>query len=384
MGQFFNNIHFLKNTDFDKTHLIDSIIKYMNGKSFTFDMSSADLSVIIYDPSDSDWISIATDAFEFSSLEVIKNTFNFFSTIGSTCMIAASCYDSDFLQLALNNFETDEEGWLNAGHPEDGMKLKRTSLSPWRPIVKDFNKLKEISSTDYVFAEEAFGEVADLIGMNQKQTTINTNIESYDESELIKLFFSAPKEKEDFPQFEIPRANGLPCRIGESNVVSVVNKGGQGKGLGVMFVGDYVENDEITFSDTELQLHDNGKWKFIPFELQKGKQRNGKMCYFWTDPDFPIPSSISGNIPFKKRMEMEFEREIGIRFTPQGNPRKVLDIKIVIYPLSNSRNGQASWYVYKSFGSKANYIEFHNEYIKKYHTTWNEDELFNPNDYDLE
>ena len=369
MGQFFNNLHILKNKEFDKERLMDSIIKYMTGKGFTLDMGSPDLSVIIYDPDDSDWISIATEAFEFYSLENIKNTVNSFTSVGSTSAITAACYDSDFLQLSLTNFDTDEEGWLNAGRPEEGMKLKSDSFSAWKKIVKDVDKLKEIAAADYVFAEEAFGKVADLIGMNPKQTTISTSTEYFDGSEVIKFFFSAPKQTVDLPKFEIPRANGLPCRIGESDVVGVVNKGGQGKGIGVMFVGDYVENDEITFSDTKLQVQENGEWKFIPFELKKTKLSNGKMCYYWTDPNFPIPSGVSEKIPLDKRMSMEFEREIGIRFTPQGNPRKVLDIRIVIYPLSNSREGQTSWYVYKPFGSKANYIEFHKE-------------LFNSEDYD--
>ena len=369
MGQFFNNLHILKNKEFDKERLMDSIIKYMTGKGFTLDMGSPDLSVIIYDPDDSDWISIATEAFEFYSLENIKNTVNSFTSVGSTSAITAACYDSDFLQLSLTNFDTDEEGWLNAGRPEEGMKLKSDSFSAWKKIVKDVDKLKEIAAADYVFAEEAFGKVADLIGMNPKQTTISTSTEYFDGSEVIKFFFSAPKQTVDLPKFEIPRANGLPCRIGESDVVGVVNKGGQGKGIGVMFVGDYVENDEITFSDTKLQIQENGEWKFIPFELKKNKLSNGKMCYYWTDTNFLIPSCVSEKIPLDKRMSMEFEREIGIRFTPQGNPRKVLDIRIVIYPLSNSRDGQTSWYVYKPFGSKANYIEFHKE-------------LFNPEDYD--
>ena len=52
--------------------------------------------------------------------------------------------------------------------------------------------------------------------------------------------------------------------------------------------------------------------------------------------------------------------------------------------LINRREGQISWYVYKYFGSKHEYIKHQNNYIMNCHTSWSEDELFNPEDYDLD
>lgn len=85
-----------------------------------------------------------------------------------------------------------------------------------------------------------------------------------------------------------------------------------------------------------------------------------------------------------KRMNMEFEREIGIRFTPVGNPRKVLDIKLVIYPLANSSEGQTSWYVYRYDGSKRKYIEEYNRRRTEMHIGSTPIDLLNPEDYDLD
>jgi hypothetical protein len=387
MGLFFTNMHILKSKEFDKGKLKDLIIKYMTDEGFALEESeeTSDISVAIYEPADSSWISIATDAFEFDSLEKIRKMVQPFSAVGGNYVITAACYDSDFLQLSLTNIVNNQEGWINIGHPMEVPQLTKTSLSTWKEIVNDFERLKEITSTKHIFAEDVFAEISDLIGMKHEQTILDANYVSVEnEDEVCKLFFSAPIGKIELPSFEIPRFNLKPCSIGESDIVCVVNKGGKGKGIGVMFVGDYVENDEITFSDTMLCFKDKGEWNSIPIELKKSKLKSGKTCYVWKDPSFPIPPGVSDIVPPMKRDKMEYEREIGVRFTPYGNPRKVLDIRIILYPLTNRREGQISWYVYKYFGSKHEYIKHQNNYIMNYHTSWSEDELFNPEDYDLD
>lgn len=50
-------------------------------------------------------------------------------------------------------------------------------------------------------------------------------------------------------------------------VVSVYDNGGKAKGLGIMFIGDYVENDEITFEDVKLQLHTKEGWKVEKIQI---------------------------------------------------------------------------------------------------------------------
>ncbi len=61
---------------------------------------------------------------------------------------------------------------------------------------------------------------------------------------------------------------------------------------------------------------------------------------------------------------MKSERAICLRFTPQGNPRKRLDMGVVLVPEQNWV-GQAGWLVWWQFGSKKKYIEIHNSGFEK-------------------
>lgn len=119
-------------------------------------------------------------------------------------------------------------------------------------------------------------------------------------------------------------------------------------------------------------------------ELKKVDWTKGKKCYYWSDANFPLPPAVSESIPLMKRMNLEFEKEIGIRFTPIGNPRKVLDIKLVVYLLTNSMEGQTSWYVYRYEGSKRKYIEEYNSSWKDTPFEPSLSDLLNPEDYDLD
>ena len=190
MGLFFTNMHILKSKEFDKGKLKDLIIKYMTDEGFALEESeeTSDISVAIYEPADSSWISIATDAFEFDSLEKIRKMVQPFSTVGGNYVITAACYDSDFLQLSLTNIVNNQEGWINIGHPMEVPQLTKTSLSTWKEIVNDFERLKEITSTKHIFAEDVFAEISDLIGMKHEQTILDANYVSVEnEDEVCKL-----------------------------------------------------------------------------------------------------------------------------------------------------------------------------------------------------
>lgn len=387
MGLFFENIHIHKNMKYDTEILKEALISYLGKSGFELaaDSKEGNVSVVIYEPDNSDWVSVASDIFQFNTEENIKKVVDPLSQYFETDIISAGCHDSDYLWLSIINSNDGTDGWINVGKSEEIKNLRRTKLNPWKKIIDDIKTLKDIIAEDFVFVEDAFGKIADLVKMSQEQTVLDTNHTDVSDAEnIIRLDFFAPEGMIKPPKFVIPRYSLMPCQIGQSEVVSVYNSGGKSKGFGIMFIGDYVENDEITFQDVELQFRNKKEWKFLPIELKKVDWTNGKKCYYWSDPDFILPPAVNESIPLMKRMDLEFEREIGIRFTPIGNQRKILDIKIVIYPLANSIDGQTSWYVYRYAGSKRKYVEEYNECWESSDNGFSKKYVLGIEDYDLE
>ena len=387
MGLFFENIHIRKSAMYDTRILKNQLIRYFEEKGFQLAPQDAEesVSVVIYEPENSAWVSIASELFQLETEEDIQKVAEPLSQCFETDIISAGCYDSDYLRLSLLNVCDGTDGWINVGRAEGMKLLRRTSLVPWKKVVDDMDALKKLVKAEYVFAEEAFYELATLINMTLEQASLEADyVDGLAFENVTTLKFIVPEGNIKLPEFVIRSYNGMPCQIGKSEVVSVYNNGGKSKGIGIMFIGDYVDNDEITFEDVKLQLHTKKGWEFIPIELKKVDWIKGKKCYYWSDANFPLPPAVSESIPLMKRMNLEFEKEIGIRFTPIGNPRKVLDIKLVVYPLANSMEGQTSWYVYRYAGSKRKYIEEHNSRWKDIPFEPSLSDLLNPEDYDLD
>ena len=270
MGLFFENIHIHKNIKYNIEVLKKELIKYFEEKGFKLTAEGGDgsASVVIYEPENSDWVSVASELFQLDTKKEIQKVTEPLSKCFETDVITAGCYDSDYLRLSLLNICEGTDGCINVGRAEGMKQLRRTSIIPWKKVVSDIDALKSIVKAEYVFAEEAFYKIAALIKMTSKQAVLeaeSTEVEDGENSIVLK--FVAPEGTLKLPEFIIPLYNGMPCKIGESQVVSVYNNGGKSKGLGIMFIGDYVDNEEITFEDVKLQLHTKNGWEFVPIEL---------------------------------------------------------------------------------------------------------------------
>ncbi|WP_026528203.1 hypothetical protein [Butyrivibrio sp. VCD2006] len=64
-------------------------------------------------------ISIACEAFMFDTEETIRSCADPLSKALDTDVMAASCYDSDYLRLALLNVNDKTDGWINVGKSYD-------------------------------------------------------------------------------------------------------------------------------------------------------------------------------------------------------------------------------------------------------------------------
>ncbi len=288
-----------------------------------------------------------------------------FSKAFSTDVISVLCCDSDFMFLNLINTEKNKDGWITVGSPY-GSAPRRNSFKPWEKTVVDLEQFKEIVKGENVFAEEAFYEAGEkLLGMTSAQCGLTSDYtENLERSALTLLYFVLPENgsKKEPPKLEIPLFNLMPCKIGQSSCVFVVNKGGASTGVAVEFFGDFTENDEITFEDVTF-AYDYGSDRrgVIPVTLKKVNSTDGRAIWYWEYKDFKIPPKVNPNLPWSKKSDLEFKREFGVWFTPKGNPRKTLDIMVAIIPLQNFNTESAAlWYVWKRWGSKKDFIKWNN------------------------
>ncbi len=377
MGLFFSDIHIRKNGNISSDSLKDYFIPELQKKGFAVsdEENENTVSLCICCPEESKWISVCTELYDFNTYEEMNRTAGKISADMCTAVLAAACFDSDFLMLDLVSPGSSSDGFLRSGIPA-GMKIsKRTSLAGFRKYASDFHKLKKAAACDQTFAEQTLLDIAPLIGMTQRQCLL-----SGDEAEgndIIRISFSPPesyvKEK---PEFRIWHFELMPCQIDRpfcDESVFAVNYGGSSRGIAVMITGDFIEKDELVFENVRFTADRYEK----AVDFSKVRDKEGRSMLYWEDRDFRIPPAVPESLPLKKRMDTEFRRIFGIRFRLKGNPRKLLDIRVWFVPLEN-RQGADCWYVYRYSSTKQAYIaENNSEYPP------GSEFYLDPADYDL-
>lgn len=366
MGMFFQNLHIKKNNSFCSEQLREFLISEMkkNGYQQLENSENAEIRLVIYTPENSNWISVACDCYQFNNDEDTKKIIAPVSDKFRTDVLAVSCNDSDYLFMNLINTADGTDGWVNIGSFEGMKSPRRTSVAPWKKKVTDYEKFKSIVKSDYVFAEEAFYESAEMLGINVRQCSLETDYtEGLDENSLVKLYFSLPEgTKKQLPKLQVGLYDLSPCIIGQSKCVFVRNKGGRSKGVAIMFTGDYIENDELTFENVTFESdYGSEKRKIISIEPVKKKLENGETVLYWEDKNFNIAQAVNPSLPINQQIKLEHKKEFGVRFKVYGNPEKTFDVKVHIIPLENPQKGAACWYVKCSDTLKKIFIRKSNE-----------------------
>ena len=178
---------------------------------------------------------------------------------------------------------------------------------------------------------------------------------------------SAAEKDNDLPRLTVSQFTLDPCVMGESTIITAVNTGGASEGLIVAFSGSYVEKDEIRFRDVQLEWDfDQFPRKTIPLTLEKKQGADGRRFYVAEVKDFVLPQGVKKGLPPRKAQWEEFRKSFGLRFTPEGNARKRLDIMVHFVPAKNNE-GQCAWAVWLRSGSKRAYIEMFNKMMGTYH-----------------
>ena len=389
MGMFFSNIHIKMTENLSINDVKNFINANMTEKGYTCtdNNSEAEVTVGLYFSDDSKWITVMSDTFMFNGPDDAKKTAVTFSDKFNTYVIAAACVDSDYLMMNLVNTSDGTDGFINVGDYYGMPYQRNTEPIPWTKVIKNYEDFLSLINEEHVFAEDVFFSAAEMLSMNTEQCCLSTGmLEMVDAKKLVILRYKMDSVfNNDPPKFEIPMFDLMPCEIGRSHCVFVNNKGGGSKGIAVQFQGDYIENDEITFEDVVFEYKQNGEIITVPIKLNKYYPPEGKPVLWWRDKNFVIPPAVNPDIPYNRKMDLEFEKEFGIRFTPCGNSRKTLDIKVFIIPLDNQK-GSACWYVYKYHKTKRNYIDSHNEDVDRCNLSEAQraESLLDPDDFDLD
>lgn len=356
MGATFTNVH-IKKTDTLRREAIEDLLCLMlekKGFKRTADIEAADETVILCEANGSGWITVSSGFFEpMPSGEMLLSISKWLNTD----VMSIACFDSDCLNLNLVNIADGTDAWVNVGRFE--YEERESNYPEWDGKVSDLERFIEVTREDYVFAEDVLYHIEELMGLPCVQSGLFADHPpKSDENVTVTLlgFSAAAAESTEPPKLLIYWQNGMPAIPGRREMFCISNKGGASKGLGIVFVGDYIENDEITFSDCSLEFGSTS----LPIELKKIKKDDGNCVLYWSDKELVIPPAPDKKLSYKKREQLESERSMTFRYTPHGNNRKFLDIRICVGPLQNWIGGQCVTYVWEPFGSKKKYIAYHN------------------------
>ncbi len=383
MGAYFSNLHVKKN-DTDQSRLVSFITEYFSEKGYvSANPDTADIQIALYAPEGSDWVSICSEAFTHTDILALAPKL---SEVCKTEILSVACFDSDYLFVNLLNTEKEFDLWLNIGDTPEIKKPRRSGIAAWKGHVTDHTRFKTAAGKDYVCTEDFLREAQDDLGISAEQCT------GYDlPAAATTLYFSSP-HAEDVPptKLTIPMYDLTPCEPGKRAACSVLNQGKTSKGVCVLFVGDYIESEEITIDDSEFFYTDrSGKSVAIPITFEKRQWTEDLWVYCWEDANFPIPPAVPADLPPQIKMKKEFARSFGVRYVPNGNKRKFLDITVVFAPLSNFEKGQCFWRVWGRSASKRDFIREHNQAEQDMRAYgFPEDmiaaHLMNESDYDLD
>lgn len=386
MGRFFSNIHIRKSktTDLKKVSSVITTILTARGYCLTT-QEEAQGSIALYTSDSSPWISLYSDLIECSSPEAAATEATALSNATQSDVLCISCMDSDYLFLNLINPADQTNAFAGVGSSAGLGIGRRTKTADWKEKVKDFESFKKALKEKYVFAEDSLIQLADSLELPKEQSlTDHEGLNMYGIAAHVEyLYFalSAEAQNSEPPRFMIRRYGLMPCRPGKPSCEFANNMGGASRGVAIIFAGDYVEQDEITFTDVQFEYFNrSGERQIVPLTLRKERLSNGKACYRADVPQFKIPEKVDDRLPPMKYSDEEHRRSFGVRFTPHGNPRKFLDIRFHIIPLANW-DGQCCWCVWYPAGSKEEFIQQHNELWGEHGMT---EQLLSPDDFDMD
>lgn len=366
MGSWFSNIQIRKCEAATEESVAECISKLLAAQQYlpAASESDADGAVAIVCDGNHPWISVYSDLLTMEEPKAFAQIAAPLSAQLHTDVLGISCFDSDYLFLNLINAEEKTDAWVGIGRAAELGIKRRSGLAAWKNKVSDFEAFSKAAKEKYVFAEEFLGKAESCLGLPERNAVAGYEyLKDLELDQKAKYFyFKLPEgRKTEEPPKLVPYMDSrMPAFLECPHAVSSINIGGESKGLSVFFLGPYIEKEEITFSDVGFVKIKNGMAQFTPFELLKVQLSDGQWAYYYHDPGFHIPPNVDDRLSMDKQMKAQLERHISVRFIPHGNPRKVLDITVVLVPDKNPE-GQTGWNVWMPYGTKKAFFDAYNE-----------------------
>lgn len=362
MGSWFSNLHVCKTEKITREIVSECIKDILAERKYTLVESAQDADVIVavLDGQNSKWISICSQVFSHDDPNSCKAVAAPLSSKLHTDVLGAACFDGDYLYLNLISTDENVDAWIGIGAGKEIGISRRNNLTAWKKKVADYPSFSAAVKDTYICADEFMTAAECYLGLPAEQGSASLDyLQNTVLQQDVQFLYFRQEERERHPGPDIQICYlryASPCFDGRENEVSFLNYGDEFCGLSVYFLGPYVEHDEITFSDVRIERFQRPP---IDLELKKVQLPDGQWAYYCHDPEILMPPGIPRRMKKEKRHQLELDRMRKIYFIPHGNPRKMLDITVVIIPDGSTEN-RAVWNAWKHYGSKEECIKHHN------------------------
>ena len=350
MGMFFSDIHCRKTDAADLQTVRDAMIRWMADAGYTLTESEDDSEIMYLCTSDCGWVSVYCDAFSFGGPEDTEKVLRPLSDALHTDVMAAACFDSDYLFLHLRNTADGTDAWANIGRNPAGAMPRRTNLAAWKNKVADHEAFKAAVRSAKVFAEDFFSQTEAVLGLPYAQACLcdEPDIVPSGEgfvTETLRFQRPASAAAPEEPKLDICISTGNIHQMGVPKSIYAVNRGGASRGLAIAFSGDYVEHEEIRIENVKLEYgFDRPSWSSIPLTPEKRQTMDGRYVYYCEAPNFKLPEKVDENLGAMRRAKLEIKRSFRVRFTPVGDAEKAGSITVHFIPLkATPGKGQCVW-----------------------------------------
>lgn len=361
MGNWFANLNIRKSSSATIDAVSEQLTKWLREQQFEPAASAedADGAVVLLTAEDSEWITVCTELVHLEEPEKFGMVATAVSEALHGDVLGIACFDSDYLWLNLINAREQTDGWLGIGSGKELGFTRRNKLSPWKKKVHDYACFTQCVKEHYILADAFLADAAQCLGLPVRMSGASVRyLEDIDpEKKAVYLYFRQAEGAENRNLVQMAHyEESRPALMGWERDVRAINMGAESKGLTIWFLAPGVEENEVTFSDVCIVRQQVP----MPIVLTRAQMPDGRWAWCWHDPEFPIPAAVTGRMKREKRWELEQQRSIAVRFTPQGDSRKALDIQIGFVPDGNP-DGCTWWSVWRKYGSKEDFIKWHNK-----------------------
>ena len=267
---------------------------------------------VILQPYEDQWLCIHSDQFDS---EWFGEWLEAFYLPMKQPVLAASCVDSDFVQLDL--YHGDKTGSACIGQPYDEPAPKPDPAF-WQPFVGNFAAFSEILNKKYVFAEEGLLALGYLLGFDGNM--LLPSDEPADGAVILGFSRAAQKESPSitsgYVQLAYPPRSIMPqpYSLYRNSYITLINLGGPGKGIKIVIEAEFPGEKPLPFDICETHLRYakyqmgtlSHKWGGVipaptPVEFECIENQGCRSVWQAILPEFELPEGFNPNYKYASR-----------------------------------------------------------------------------------